>query len=572
MRYQYSNQLLFMKILSCLIVTVVVVESSGKINYRRTPEKIFAGCLTTKFCYSPEEGDIPEENPNCMEDVSCKNLVAIGGRDGKDNNTEDQVVIEMYSQAKAWFSIGLSNDVSMGDDYVLSCRRPNISMITDTIVGNGDILPSVTNSWNKAPDIAPVGKGNKIITDVSNIVVVQTLVSRREIYCKFYMQKKFTKIDPYENRKREYDLSKEYCILAAWSDKYNITNASLYQLVDHDATYGKGNGKLGGRRPCKHSWKLDMFFQPTASQKIYFKVHGICMILTWICFVSIGNFVGSFYKDIFKKKETCFKLATWLVIHCVFHVGALIPFGMGIYFHVVGKIGWKSHVRKNYMHLVGGYGVVALYCVSLLSGFLLRKKKDLRRLSDFEDKVHYPTLVHKVSSHAVHFLSNLVLASSPELQFSGLSCHFSYVVIGWMITYIFLYVFMIFHRFWGPVLAEESKDIDNLVVPINSLLTDSDVEEQPETLKLKTIALYVFGTLAFLMAVSLISMLVWPPVSECFRKESDNFFEVKAMARYQKQSLNKNDVGDEDLDLEPATLGPYRPPSNKTSQRQIKLI
>lgn len=36
-------------------------------------------------------------------------------------------------------------------------------MITDTIVGNGDILPSVTNSWNKAPDIAPVGKGNKII-------------------------------------------------------------------------------------------------------------------------------------------------------------------------------------------------------------------------------------------------------------------------------------------------------------------------------------------------------------------------------------------------------------------------
>ncbi|OXA40445.1 hypothetical protein Fcan01_24771 [Folsomia candida] len=193
MRYQYSNQLLFMKILSCLIVTVVVVESSGKINYRRTPEKIFAGCLTTKFCYSPEEGDIPEENPNCMEDVSCKNLVAIGGRDGKDNNTEDQV----------------------GDDYVLSCRRPNISMITDTIVGNGDILPSVTNSWNKAPDIAPVGKGNKIITDVSNIVVVQTLVSRREIYCKFYMQKKFTKIDPYENRKREYDLSKEYCILAA---------------------------------------------------------------------------------------------------------------------------------------------------------------------------------------------------------------------------------------------------------------------------------------------------------------------------------------------------------------------
>lgn len=40
-------------------------------------------------------------------------------------------------------------------------------------------------------------------------------------------------------------------------------------------------------------------------------------------------------------------------------------------------------------------------------------------------------------------IADLVLASSPELQFSGLSCHFSYVVIGWMITYIFLYVFMI---------------------------------------------------------------------------------------------------------------------------------
>lgn len=44
------------------------------------------------------------------------------------------------------------------------------------------------------------------------------------------MQKKFTKIDPYENRKREYDLSKEYCILAG----KGLTNSDLFKKITMD--------------------------------------------------------------------------------------------------------------------------------------------------------------------------------------------------------------------------------------------------------------------------------------------------------------------------------------------------
>jgi hypothetical protein len=83
--------------------------------------------------------------------------------------------------------------------------------------------------------------------------------------------------------------------------------------------------------------------------------------------------------------------------------------GFGIYLFIHGQFGWHSHdgVKKDVMHALGGYSVIVLYILSLISGFFLKfsfftKKK---RILEVRNKLHYPTFFHKVSSHAAHFLA-----------------------------------------------------------------------------------------------------------------------------------------------------------------------
>lgn len=59
--------------------------------------------------------------------------------------------------------------------------------------------------------------------------MAETYVSTLAIYCKFYLKKKFVKIDPFKNKKHQFDLSKEYCLLVAWSDffSYNLNPESV---------------------------------------------------------------------------------------------------------------------------------------------------------------------------------------------------------------------------------------------------------------------------------------------------------------------------------------------------------
>jgi hypothetical protein len=44
------------------------------------------------------------------------------------------------------------------------------------------------------------------------------------------------------------------------------------------------------------------------------------------------------------------------------------------------------------------------------------------------------------------------------------------------------------------------------------------------------------------MAVTLICLLTWPTEGICYPKETHEFFEEKALERYQKQAVSKTDL------------------------------
>ncbi len=60
-------------------------------------------------------------------------------------------------------------------------------------------------------------------------------------------------------------------------------------------------------------------FQPRKHQKFYLQLHGICFIVTWIFFVTVGNFIGCFYKNIYKKSKIC-RVKTWLLVKFINNV------------------------------------------------------------------------------------------------------------------------------------------------------------------------------------------------------------------------------------------------------------
>ncbi|RWS26844.1 putative ferric-chelate reductase 1-like protein, partial [Leptotrombidium deliense] len=363
------------------------------------PDVAYESCDVNKTCFGLK---------NCVGRKSCDILLT-----GTMVN-DDTVSFELYGNIKnaatesRWFSMGISHDISMGDDSVTDCIA---------YIKRGTAM--VKESFN-------IGKDNR--EDFTNTIKIKNYaIKDGYVYCQWERNLKTTV------NEKNYDLTKNYILLAYGSFESNGIQKSHHDdreysasVIDFTVVSSVASGGIDRR----------------------IKAHGSLMVIAWLGTVSIAIMLARHYKQVWEDK-TIFGNKVWfnvskrvyfsIIFNSVFkqcHRGLMMT---SITLAIISMIciftvyGWKINTTHSY------FGVSANIFMFLNPiGALFRCHPGTENRWIFN-------WLHWFGGNAGQICAIVAIFLATYLKATGLSMVFLWLVVAYLAMHITTHLIMQIH-------------------------------------------------------------------------------------------------------------------------------
>ncbi|XP_054167581.1 putative ferric-chelate reductase 1 homolog [Oppia nitens] len=331
-----------------------------------------------------------DQKSGCLESKNCVALITSHSISSTNGTVEFDIYYNKQSTgAGGYVAIGLSTDASMGDDAVTLCISGH----------NGKQL--LKQGWN-----VDNPKHTELVDDDPGLTFLYSSDSEGLLTCRWRRTAVFSV------KGHEFDIkNKSYFLLLANGNTNNDDTIQAHRL----------------RLPSAQAVNLQTIGILTAAPiHILIRLHGLFMIIGWICCVSIAILMARHYKSSWPDSTLC-GVKIWFAFHralMITGVIAIIISTILIFVKVKGWSGFQSHP------IVGLTSIILAILQPI--GSLFRPPPDSSKRWIFN-------YFHRSGGYIGHILA--VTALCLTVKFEGLlPKQFLWVVIGFTVFYIFAHI------------------------------------------------------------------------------------------------------------------------------------
>ncbi|XP_048759187.2 putative ferric-chelate reductase 1 [Ostrea edulis] len=335
------------------------------------------------------------------------------------NDTGEHVQFEMKKKFSAmdpsdhWIAVGFSEDKRMGDDSVTECVQQN-----------GFIL--VHQSFNQVSKSNTRLKQSGLgLSDVSGS------------YADGVFTCQFTRKKQLPDEKEIFDLNNDYHMLFA------------YGVAVDGAKMRHGVRDM----PAVSSEPVDLQKHSNIKEKaVYFlvKIHGILMIIAWVCLASIGIVAVRYYKTVWLE-ETCLRERIWYQSHKFCMVTLFVCVMVGVILIFVDIQGYSQIDGKSFhqAHPIMGL-LVTLFTIANPIIAILRPLPGTVKRKIFN-------WIHWAVGTGAHFLAIVTIFAGVELAKARAPFYLTYILITYVCYLLVIFFILEVHSFISKR-AEHKRD------------------------------------------------------------------------------------------------------------------
>ncbi|PNF24839.1 putative ferric-chelate reductase 1 [Cryptotermes secundus] len=417
---------------------------------------IYDGCGSKKTCFGFPGGCI--DTKSCTAMVSC----LVQG---------DRYEFEMKARNSAYVAVGLSLDMSMGEDSVVEC-------VQDGTSGNS---VNAYMSWNS-------GKDNKRLTVQDGISLKNSSFVDGTIYCKFMR-------DPITNvENTEFNLAK---------DKYHLLVAAGSSVREGNVGYHDK-----GRAAAETRQSLADVSIVSVSSNLLLRLHGAFMIGAWIGAAGIGILLARYFKQTWVGNQLCGK-DQWFAWHRMF---MLLTWGLTIAAFVLIFLELKDWSAEDNPHAILGCATTVLAFVQPI-GAAFRPHPDSRRRPIFN-------WLHWLVGNVAHILGIVTIFFATKLTKAELPDWMDWILVGYVAFHVAVHLILSI----SSIVSERNNGKRVNSFPMKEMTSSRSPLHSPERKQdsphscFRKFMLGVYILVILLLVAALIIITVFAPIEDSWVK------------------------------------------------------